>query len=96
MCEPREIHLMVVKHIMKYLQGTLNYGLKYEKVHLDLHGFTNLDWAGSVTNRKSTSGCYFNLGSTMISWISRKRSSIAQSSIEAEYIASSMVAREDV
>ena len=41
MCEPKEIHLVVVKHIMRYLQGTLNYGLKYEKVALDLHGFTD-------------------------------------------------------
>lgn len=38
MCEPKEIHLMVVKHIMRYLQGTLNYRLKYEKVDLDLQG----------------------------------------------------------
>lgn len=37
MCEPKEIHLIAVKHIMRYLQGTLNLGLKYEKVDLDLH-----------------------------------------------------------
>ena len=34
MCEPKEIHLVAVKHIMRYLQGTLNLGLKYEKVDL--------------------------------------------------------------
>ena len=43
MCEPKEIHLVAVKHIMRYLQGSLNFGLKYEKVSLDLHGFTDLD-----------------------------------------------------
>ena len=42
----------VVKHIMRYLQGTLNYGLKYEKVALDLHGFTDSNWGGSVKDRK--------------------------------------------
>ena len=96
MCEPKEIHLVAVKHIMRYLQGTLNLGLKYEKVVLDLHGFTNLDWGVSVKDKKSTSGCCFSLGSTMIFWICRKQSSIAQSSIEAEYIAAAMASREVV
>ena len=51
MCEPKEIHLVVVKHIMRYLQGTLNFGLKYETVDLDLHGFTDSDWGGSVKDK---------------------------------------------
>ena len=87
MCEPKEIHLIAVKHIMRYLQGTLNLGLKYEKVDLDLHGFTDSDWGGSVKDRKSTSRCCFSLGLAMISWICKKQSSVAQSSTEAEYIA---------
>ena len=90
MCEPKEIHLVAVKHIMRYLQGTLNFGLKYEKVVLDLHGFTNSEWGGNVKDRKNTSGCCFSLGSTMIFWICRKQSSVAQSSTEAEYIAVAM------
>ena len=93
MCEPKEIHLVAVKHIMRYLQGTLTLRLKYEKVELDLHGYTDLDWAGSDIDRKSTSGCCFNLGSAMISWICRKQSSVAQSSTEAEYIAATMASR---
>ena len=52
MCESKEIHLLAVKHIMRYLQGTLNLGLKYEKVDLDLHGFTDSDCGGSVKDRK--------------------------------------------
>ena len=96
MCEPKEVHLVAVKHIMRYLQGTLNLGLKYKKVDLDLHGFIDSDWARSVTNRKSTSRCCFSLGSTMIPWICRKQSSVAQSSIEVEYIATTMASREAV
>ena len=96
MCEPKEIHLVVVKHIMRYLQGTLNYGLKYDKVALDLHGFPDSDWGGSVKDRKSTSGCCFSLGSAMISWICRKQSLVAQSSTEVEYIAAAMASREAV
>ena len=72
MCEPKEIHLVAVKHIMRCLQGTLNPGLKYEKVDLDLHGFIDSDWDGSVKDRKSTLGCCFNLGLPMISWICKK------------------------
>ena len=77
MCEPKEIHLVTVKHIMRYLQDTLNVGLKYEKVDLDLHGYTDSEWVGSVTDRKSTSGCCFSLGSTMKSCICKKQASVA-------------------
>ena len=96
MCEPKEIHLVAVKHIMRYLQGTLNLRLKYGKVGLDLHGFTNLDWGGSVKDRKSTSRCCFSLGSAMLSWICRKQSSVAQSSTKAEYIATAMASPEAI
>ncbi|XP_059067748.1 secreted RxLR effector protein 161-like [Cryptomeria japonica] len=96
MCEPQEMHLVVAKHILRHLQGTIGYGLKYKNVDLNLHGYSDSDWAISVTNRKSTLGCCFNLGSTMISWICRKQSSVAQSSTEAKYIAASLGAREAV
>ena len=96
MCEAKEIHLVVVKHIMRYLQGTLNLGLKYEKVDLDLHGFIDSDWGGSFKDRKSTSGYCFSLGSATISWICKKQSSVAQSSTEVKYIAAAMTSREAV
>lgn len=65
-------------------------------MNLKLHGFIDSDWAGCVTDRKSTSGCCFSLGSAMISWCNGKQSSIALSSIEAEYIAACVGAREAV
>ncbi|XP_059067522.1 uncharacterized mitochondrial protein AtMg00810-like [Cryptomeria japonica] len=65
MSEPRLIHLVVAKHILRYLRGTIGYGLKYDNVDLNLHWYIDSDWAGSVTNRKSTSGCCFSLGSAM-------------------------------
>jgi hypothetical protein len=82
-----QVHLVVAKHVMRYLNGTLDCGLNYDGDHdFTLSGYTNSDWAGSVSDRKSTSGCFFSLGSTMISWQSRKQSSIALSTVEAEYI----------
>jgi hypothetical protein len=66
----------------------MDYGLSYDGDHdFTLSGYTNADWAGSVADRKSTSGCCFSSGSTMISWQSRKQSSIALNTAEAEYIA---------
>ena len=52
-----------------------------------LYGYTDSDLVGSVADRKSTSGGSYFLGSTMISWFSKKHSSVALSTTEAEYIA---------
>ena len=67
---------------MRYLKGTIDFGLYYI-----LYGYIDVDWAGSVSDRKSTSGGCFCLGSAMISWFSKKQSNVALSTAEAEYIA---------
>jgi hypothetical protein len=72
MVESRHVHLIVAKHVMMYLKGTIDYGLRYTSDReRRLQGFTDSDWAGSVVDRKSTFGCCFNMGSTMISWFNR-------------------------
>jgi hypothetical protein len=82
--EPRRVHLVAAKHVMRYLKGTLEFGLSYNGDHdFILSGYTDSDWTGNVFDRKSTSICCFNLGSTMISWQSRKLSSIALTTTEA-------------
>ena len=53
-------------------------------------GFMDADWAGSPMDRKSTSGGIFSIGSTRVSWYSRKQRSVALSSAEAEYLAASL------
>jgi hypothetical protein len=86
--EPRHEHWTAAKHVLRYIRGTLNYGLRYTaSSDIQLHGFTDSNWAGSAEDRKSTSGMCFNLGSAMISWGSRKHKSVAPSTLEAEYIA---------
>jgi hypothetical protein len=86
--EPRCVHLVATKHAMRYLKGTIDYGLSYDGDHdFTLSGYTDAYWAGSFFDRKITSGCCFSLGSTMISWQSRKQSSISLSTTEVEYIA---------
>jgi hypothetical protein len=70
---PKENHMMEIKRIMRYLKGTEYYGLWYKKgSNLDLKAFTNADWAGSVDDRKNTSGGAFFLGKRLVSWTSKK------------------------
>lgn len=96
MCEPNQLHLVAAKHILRYLRGTIKYGLVYKDVDLNLHGYIDSDCAGNIVDKKRTSGCCFSLGSAMISWFYRKQSSVARSCTEAEYIAASMGAREAI
>ena len=73
MVEPRGVHLIVAKHVMRYLKGTIDYVLRYaSNREISLQGFTDLDWVGSIAEQKGTYGCCFSMGSTMISWFNRK------------------------
>ena len=93
--EPRHVHWITTKHILWCLKGTIGYGLGYVSDRkMNLLGYTDFDWAGSTTDRKSTSGCYFNLGSGMISWYCRKQTSVALSTTKAEYIAACGASKE--
>ena len=59
---------MAVKHVLKYLRGIVDYGMNYERRGgIELIGYTDSDWEGSVVDRKSTSRCYFSLGSAIVS-----------------------------
>jgi hypothetical protein len=85
---PKETHVMEVKRIFRYLKGTKDYGLWYPKGNdLSLVAYTDADWAGSVDDRRSTSGATFYLGDCLVSWLSKKQSSVSLSTTEAEYIA---------
>ena len=79
---------LVAKNVVRYLNGIVDYVLKYEaNQNINLHGYVDLEWEGSATNRKSTSVYYFSLGSVMITWFNRKQSCVAPSRVEAEYVA---------
>eukprot|EP00253_Pinus_taeda_P027302 PITA_27302 len=90
MVEPHHIHWIAAKNILRYLWGTIHYGLRYTIRNSRLHGYSDADWDGSVVDHKITSGCYFSLGSASISWMSRKKNSVALSTIKVEYIVASM------
>lgn len=66
-------HLGAAKGLVRYLVGTVGFGLWYTKtIVCKLQGFTNNDWGGSLEDRKSISGMVFDLVSRAISWGSRK------------------------
>jgi hypothetical protein len=85
---PKEVHLRVVKRIMRYLVYTPMFGLCYPKVStFDLIGYSDADYAGCKIDRKSTSGTCQFLGISLVSWASKKQNSVALSTVKAEYIA---------
>ena len=90
MNKPGPQHVKGVKRILRYIKGTLNYGLRFDSssnAEFKLYGYSDADWAGDINTRKSTSGYIFRLGSATISWKSKRQSVVALSSTEAEYVA---------
>jgi hypothetical protein len=73
MSQLRQMHWETMKHVLRYLRGTIGYGLIYSSsIDMRLLGYADYDWVGSTIDRKSTSGCCFSLGFSMVSWCSRK------------------------
>jgi hypothetical protein len=73
--------------VLRYLRGTVGYDLRYASdVDMRLQGYVDAVWAGSTVDRKSTFGCCFTLGSTMVSWCNMRQNFVALSTTEAEYI----------
>ena len=92
---PRKPHLDCVRHTLRYLRATMDYALFYAKnVPLHVYGYTDADWAGSVSHRQSTSGFMFSFGSTAVTWSRKKQITAALSSTEAEYRGAIVVACE--
>jgi hypothetical protein len=108
MTTPRQTHWIAAKRILRYIKGTLDNGIWYTRTGTgtgkgtgtdigtgtSLTGYTDADWAGSLEDRKSTTGYVFHLGSGAVSWCSKKQHTIALSSTESEYRATSAAVKE--
>ena len=89
---PKESHLVAVKRILLYLIGTSKLYLIYPMFDsFDLKGYSDAYYGGCSIDRKSTSGTATFLGSSIISWGSKKQATIALSTTESEYIAAALV-----
>jgi hypothetical protein len=76
--------LKAVKNIFRYLRATLDFGIWHpEKIYFTLTSYTDVDWVGSVVDRKSTSGGALFLGKCLVSWLSKKQTSISLSTTKA-------------
>ncbi|XP_059627613.1 secreted RxLR effector protein 161-like [Cornus florida] len=86
--DPGEQNVLTVKHIICYVNSTLNYGLRYSsKSNSKIAGYTDADWASNKDDRKITSGGCFYVDTNLFSWYNKKQNCTSLSSCEAEYIA---------
>ncbi|GJX17936.1 putative ribonuclease H-like domain-containing protein [Tanacetum coccineum] len=92
---PKTSHLHAVKRIFRYLKGQPKLGLWYPRDSpFDLEAFSDSDYVGASLDKKSTiGGCQF-LGKRLISWQCKKQTIVANSTIEAEYVAAANCCRQ--
>jgi len=94
---PGSLHWKAVKHLFRYLKGTLDYKLTYtgSAPSSDLFTtYTDADHAGNPDNGRSTSGYVVKMGNGAISWSSRLQGIVALSTTEAEYVAATSAGQE--
>ena len=98
MDKPSSEHLSAAKRILRYLKGTVNYGLLYNRGDRDMKitGYSDSDFVGDINDRKSTSGQIFFMGGLPITWNSVKQRVVALSTCEAKYITVSSAAHQSL
>ena len=89
-------HWSAVKRIMRYLQSTMEHELCLGGKDITLRGYCDADWAGDANERRSTTGYVFYVGDGAISWNCRRQPTIALSTTEAEYMATSQSTKEAI
>nr|GEV51571.1 ribonuclease H-like domain-containing protein [Tanacetum cinerariifolium] len=86
MHDPREPHFLALKRILRYVRGTLDYELQlFSSSTTNLVAYSDADWAGCLTTRRSTLGYCVFLGNNLLSWSSKRQPTLSRSSAEAEY-----------
>lgn len=91
---PRVSHMFAVKHVLRYVKGTTNFGVLYPNetrcADVDLIGFTDSDWKKDPDEKKSIAGYVSMYCIAPISWSSRKQDIVALSTCKAEYVAGAL------
>jgi len=90
---PEQDHMRVAKGVLRSLRGTSRLGVVYGG-NEPLQGYVDADWAGDTDGRRSTTGFVFTLNGGPISWASKRQSTVATSTAEAEYVAAAMATKE--
>lgn len=82
---PLDTNWKAVKRILRYLAGSIDYGLHIQKSSPTLTAFSDSDWAADLDDRRSATGYCVYLGQNLISWSLKKQAVVSRSSTEAEY-----------
>jgi hypothetical protein len=94
---PKVSHWKMEKTILRYVVGTLNFGLWYTKfANNHLFGYTDSDFVGNLDDWKNSSWYAFHLGTNLISWASKKQTIVSISSAEVEYVTATSSSCQDV
>jgi len=94
---PGTVHMDAAKRVVRYLKGTINYGLVYRRVNHDadrLVGFADADWAGDTDTRRSLSANVFFCNGGPILWHCKQQQGVATSTSEAEFVAASTAGKD--
>lgn len=100
--KPTQAHLQAAKRVLHYLKGTQDYRLHLGAIdqknqgEIRLYGFSDANWGNDLDTRRSTSGYIFFISEGPISWASKRQSTVALSSTEAEYMALTQAAKEAI
>ncbi len=91
---PTTAHWDTLKGVVRYLAGTAGYRLHFNGDYPDLIGYCDADYASDIDTRCSTTGYVFMIAGTAISWSSRRQTTVAASTTEAEYMAAAHATKE--
>ena len=91
---PNNDHWSALAKLMKYLRGTMNYGILYSGFPAVLGGYSDANWISNSYQIKSTSSYVFTLGGDVVAWISSKQTLITTSTMESEFIALESMCKE--
>ncbi|KAF5444723.1 hypothetical protein F2P56_033831, partial [Juglans regia] len=92
---PTDAHFQAVKRILRYVKGTLHFGLSFTaSSSTTITAYSDADWAGCPNTRRSTSGYSIYLGDNLVSWSAKKQPTVSRSSCESEYRALASTAAE--
>ena len=91
---PSSSHWKALRRVLRYLKGTMTYGIAYVGSPSTLEGYTDASWITNMEDHSSTSGWVFLLGGGAISWASKKQSCITTSTMESEFVALAAAGKE--
>lgn len=87
MSNPGTDHWHALERVMRYLQGTMSYGIHYSGQHAVLEGYSDSNWISDADELYATSGYVFTIGGGAVSWRSCKQTILTRSTMEAELAA---------